>query len=105
MPNLCQQCGANIDLVGIRHRCVPRQKLPGATVALKEVRSGRPRLGQVDATIEANKPWVGLGMSRATWYRRRTEKTEKVETQEPKSSFAMLSPEAKALIMKRERKE
>lgn len=24
MPNLCKECGANIDMVGIRHRCIPR---------------------------------------------------------------------------------
>jgi hypothetical protein len=32
---------------------------------------GRPRIGDIGKTLEATKPWLKLGMSRRTWYRRR----------------------------------
>jgi hypothetical protein len=35
---------------------------------------GRPRLEDRAKTIEARKPWLKLGMSRRTWYRRQAEK-------------------------------
>lgn len=34
---------------------------------------GRPRLEDQGKTIEAQKPWEALGMSRRTWYRRKRE--------------------------------
>lgn len=40
------------------------------------VKRGRPRLGEVDRTIERAAPWVALGMSRATWYKERRAKSE-----------------------------
>ena len=33
--------------------------------------AGRPRVEDRAATVEAQAPWVALGMSRRTWYRRR----------------------------------
>ena len=36
-------------------------------------RKGRPRLEDRPATIEAQAPWIALGMSRRTWYRRQKE--------------------------------
>jgi hypothetical protein len=85
MGNTCGICGANLDLVGVRHRCVPRPRIKelaegwGERAALrqkklephvaaldKKIRAGRPRLGEV-----RDKPWVAAGMSRATWFRRK----------------------------------
>jgi hypothetical protein len=37
-------------------------------------KKGRPRLEDRAKTIEARKPWLKLGMSRRTWYRRQAEK-------------------------------
>jgi hypothetical protein len=35
--------------------------------------TGRPRIEGRANTIEARKPWLKLGMSRRTWYRRQAE--------------------------------
>jgi hypothetical protein len=40
-------------------------------------KAGRPRIEDRANTIEAKKPWLKLGMSRTTWYRRQAEKREK----------------------------
>jgi hypothetical protein len=37
-------------------------------------KTGRPRIEDRAKTIEARKPWLKLGMSRRTWYRRQAEK-------------------------------
>ena len=37
----------------------------------KKRRTGRPRIEDKEKTIEAQKPWVKIGMSRRTWYRRK----------------------------------
>jgi hypothetical protein len=37
-------------------------------------KTGRPRIEDRTNTIEARKPWLKLGMSRRTWYRRQAEK-------------------------------
>ncbi len=37
-------------------------------------KKGRPRIEDRANTIEARKPWLKLGMSRRTWYRRQAEK-------------------------------
>jgi hypothetical protein len=36
-------------------------------------RKGRPRIEDRAKTIEARAPWLKLGMSRRTWYRRQAE--------------------------------
>ena len=36
-------------------------------------KKGRPRIEDRAKSFEATKPWVELGMSRVTWYRRRKE--------------------------------
>lgn len=72
LMNRCMECGLDMDMVGIRHRCVSRvspevsPKLMARGVLGR--RRGRPRIGEV-----RDRPWEGLGMSRATWYRRRKE--------------------------------
>ena len=38
---------------------------------------GRPRIEDRAKTIEARQPWLKLGMSRRTWYRRQAEKRAK----------------------------
>jgi hypothetical protein len=38
-------------------------------------KTGRPRIEDRHKTNEARKPWLKLGMSRRTWYRRQAEKT------------------------------
>jgi hypothetical protein len=37
-------------------------------------KTGRPRIEDRAKTIEAKKPWLKLGTSRRTWYRRKAEK-------------------------------
>jgi hypothetical protein len=37
-------------------------------------KKGRPRIEDRARTIEARQPWLKLGMSRRTWYRRQAEK-------------------------------
>lgn len=49
----------------------------GLNVKMTEQRArktGRPRIEDRAKTIEARKPWLKLGMSRRTWYRRQAEK-------------------------------
>ena len=41
---------------------------------VKPARKGRPRLEDRGKTIEARVPWLKLGMSRSTWYRRQAER-------------------------------
>jgi hypothetical protein len=43
---------------------------------MKPAKKGRPRIEERARTIEARKPWLMLGMSRRTWYRRRAEQRE-----------------------------
>jgi hypothetical protein len=40
---------------------------------MKPAHKGRPRIEDRAKTIEARKPWLKLGMSRRTWYRRQAE--------------------------------
>jgi hypothetical protein len=47
--------------------------------AMKRRKTGRPRIEDIGRTNEAKKPWLKLGMSRTTWYRRQAEKREKAE--------------------------
>jgi hypothetical protein len=72
MPDLCPQCGLNRDLVGYRHRCIPKQAI--LSPVRHAVKKGRPRIGEEQVTLEAEKPWLKLGLSRRTWYRRQAEK-------------------------------
>jgi hypothetical protein len=41
---------------------------------MKRAKKGRARIEDRANTIEARKPWLKLGMSRRTWYRRQAEK-------------------------------
>jgi hypothetical protein len=41
---------------------------------MKPRKTGRPLTNDRAKTIEAKKPWLALGMSRRTWYRRQAEK-------------------------------
>ncbi len=47
----------------------------GTPIVWRDVspKKGRPRLEHVADTFEASKPWLALGMSRRTWYRRKKE--------------------------------
>jgi hypothetical protein len=38
---------------------------------------GRPRIEDAANSFEATKPWLALGWSRSTWYRRQAEKRKK----------------------------
>ena len=49
------------------------QKSTGTQSGLRVTKRGRPRLEDVAKTLTAVKPWVAAGMSRRTWYRRRSE--------------------------------
>lgn len=43
---------------------------------LRPTKSGRPRIEDKEKATEAQKPWLALGMSRRTWYRRQKEKRD-----------------------------
>lgn len=66
----CKECGANLAMVGIRHRCIPintpeaRNSVRASTTSKR----GRPRIGE-----QAVKPWVALGLTERTYYRRQKE--------------------------------
>jgi hypothetical protein len=42
-------------------------------------RIGRPRIEERHKTNEARQPWLALGMSKRTWYRRQAERRLKKE--------------------------
>ena len=53
---------------------------PSAWKGFPEVagrRVGRPRLEDRESTLAATKPWVALGMSRRSWFRRQKEQRSK----------------------------
>jgi hypothetical protein len=56
------------------------QKLDGrllefnSKMIMERAKKGRPRIEDRARTIEVLKPWLKLGMSRRTWYRRQAEK-------------------------------
>lgn len=54
----------------------PRIPTAGVAPGPRETKrkSGRPLAKDRDKTIEAAKPWIAEGLSRATWYRRQAEK-------------------------------
>jgi hypothetical protein len=58
---------------GANHPTIPpgRAALEPLPIRAKQ---GRPRIEDRTETITAKKPWVALGMSRATWYKRQAEK-------------------------------
>lgn len=92
----CKECGANLAMVGIRHRCVPLPKgglrVPslktsgpiGDGVALKSmahplgliekmadaIRFGKLGLKPGRPKITEPRPWETAGISRRTYYRR-----------------------------------
>ena len=86
MTEHCENCGADLAMVGIAHLCRPSsgdQKINGrgakkasrrAPALSKKSGGGRPRLENRDKTLRATKPWVADGMSERTWFRRRAEK-------------------------------
>jgi hypothetical protein len=43
---------------------------------MSRAKTGRPRIEDRARTIEARQPWLKLGMSRRTWYRRQAERRE-----------------------------
>jgi hypothetical protein len=91
MTERCANCGANLALVGISHLCRPSsgkvekpkvidgsrgiKKASGRKTLdpLKKSGGGRPRLENRDKTLRATKPWIELGMSERTFFRRRAE--------------------------------
>jgi hypothetical protein len=40
-------------------------------------KAGRPRIEDKDKTLESQKPWQDLGMSKRTWFRRQKELRER----------------------------
>jgi hypothetical protein len=72
-PNLKAACGSGV-------RCSSRVDLPVYPRLWRTMRGhgpdAIPRIEDRARTIEARKPWLKLGMSRRTWYRRRAEKRE-----------------------------
>jgi hypothetical protein len=50
---------------------------------MKRARKGRPRIEDRANTNEARKPWLKLGMSRRTWYRRQAEQRPTVTPGDP----------------------
>ena len=64
---------------------IPRQRedrpaaigVPAPCGEPKPRKAGRPRIEDIASTIEAQKPWLALGMSRRTWFRRQAERNAK----------------------------
>ena len=54
-----------------------RKAWPATVRARKIVPRGRPRKGEENKTLSAQKPWAKENMSRPTWYRREKEKGKK----------------------------
>ena len=78
MANICRLCGLNMDLVGRVHNCHPIPRLASyAGAPKKRAGRGRPIDRDMDKTVTATKPWLALGMSRRTWYRRKREEKAK----------------------------
>jgi hypothetical protein len=50
---------------------------------MKRPRKGGPRIEDRANTIEARKPWLKLGMSRRTWYRRQAERRARSQGLKP----------------------
>lgn len=73
----CPRCKALYSLVGRVHNCVvvlPLIQAPAHHNVPILRKPGGVRIEDRDKTIEAQKPWEKLGMSRRTWYRRQAEK-------------------------------
>jgi hypothetical protein len=69
--------GEPIEQIRDAHSSQPKGKTLDPTMesaAPKKKAGGRPRIEDRDKTNEAKKPWLTLGMSRASWYRRQAEK-------------------------------
>ncbi len=49
---------------------MPPDRLDPPNVLLRK-KGGRPLASEAHLSHEATKPWLALGMSRATWYRRK----------------------------------
>jgi hypothetical protein len=45
-------------------------------IHVRLAKRGRPRIEEIGQTISDLRPWEALGMSRATWYRRKKEKRQ-----------------------------
>ena len=56
---------------------------------MKRARKGRPRIEDRANTNEAKKPWLKLGMSRRTWYRRQAEQRKQKETGQWSPDFCL----------------
>lgn len=78
MTDRCPDCGAMYLLVGRRHNCrgAMRVKNPPQNI-LNKVKAGRPRIGSNNLTLKELKPWIKLGMSSRTWFRRQAEQRQK----------------------------
>lgn len=100
----CSECGANLAMVGLRHRCIPKSGAAveggGVTVTgtagTHEVRESpvvrrryngpppdatkrefrKPLAKDADKTLMATKPWEAAGISRRTWYRQQARQKE-----------------------------
>lgn len=61
---------------GEPRRSVGERASGGVATTPREIirRKGRPRIEDKDKTIEAAAPWIAMGMSRRSWYRRQAEK-------------------------------
>jgi hypothetical protein len=55
----------------------PYAALQAEKAVMHRPKKGRPRIEDGTQTIEARKPWLKLGMSRRTWYRRQAERRGK----------------------------
>jgi hypothetical protein len=55
---------------------------------MRAPKKGGPRIEDRTRTTEAQKPWLKLGMSRRTWYRRRAEQ-RKAESDPSLFAFAL----------------
>jgi hypothetical protein len=71
----CEVCGANVALVGRSHNCRPRPRAD----AVETKPETKPRPHKASGLVSPNKrgrpslgaPWKALGISRASYFRRR----------------------------------
>jgi hypothetical protein len=74
-PSLTSSRGGDVEVgsIGVIRKERRRPEAPaGVTPSPREVKRGRPRIEDRGKP----KPWETAGMSRASWYRRRAEKTK-----------------------------
>lgn len=77
-PTVPRQSGSHRKVEKVKRGVEPTPIVPIAGVASgpSEIKRGRPRIGE--PRITTTKPWIAMGMSERTYYRRQAEKKQKI---------------------------